>query len=392
MSIRILIIDDIPQTRENLRKLLSLEPDMEIVGMAATGEEGIELARKLRPDIVLMDINLPGMDGITATEIISREVPETQVIMISVQGEPAYLRRAMLAGAREFLIKPFSTDELISAIRRVYELGKTRPVAAPARPAAPAEKPEKLGRVISAYSPKGGAGTSAIAANLAIALSSGSRVAIVDLSLQFGGQDVIFNLQPRRHIADLASENIQLDEETVTGAMLAHPSGVKILLAPPRPELADLITPELIKGVLSVLRKSFDYVIVDCPSFLDDKTIAALEESDLILLVTTPELTAIKGVKQFFQLLEAGAIKHPASNVILVLNRDDRRSGISARDIQASLKHPVEAVIPNDEGRVLFSVNRGVPLYSMERGSAFSEGISRLAGKIQQKGGGYVAS
>jgi pilus assembly protein CpaE len=394
MSIKVLIVDDIPQTRENLRKLLSLEPDIEIVGMAATGEEGIELARKLRPDIVLMDINLPGIDGITATEIVSREVPEAQVIMISVQGEPAYMRRAMLAGAREFLIKPFSSDELISAIRRVYELGKTRQVVAPVKQPAVVEKekPRKEGKIISAFSPKGGVGTSTIAANLAVALSSGgsSRVALVDLNLQFGSQDVIFNLQPRRHIADLVSENITLDEETVTGAMLAHPSGVKVLLAPPRPELADFVTPELVKKVLAVLKGAFDYVIVDCTSFLNDLTITALEESDFILLITTPELTAIKGAKLFFQVLEV--LKYPTNNVLLVLNKDDRRSGISAKDIQASLKHPIEVILPNDEARILLSVNRGVPIYSTERGSAFSEGISRLAGKIQQKGGSYVAT
>jgi pilus assembly protein CpaE len=394
MSIKVLIVDDIPQTRDNLRKLLSLEPDIEIVGMAATGEEGIELARKLRPDIVLMDINLPGIDGITATEIVSREVPEAQVIMISVQGEPAYMRRAMLAGAREFLIKPFSSDELISAIRRVYELGKTRQVVAPVKQPAVVEKekPRKEGKIISAFSPKGGVGTSTIAANLAVALSSGgsSRVALVDLNLQFGSQDVIFNLQPRRHIADLVSENITLDEETVTGAMLAHPSGVKVLLAPPRPELADFVTPELVKKVLAVLKGAFDYVIVDCTSFLNDLTITALEESDFILLITTPELTAIKGAKLFFQVLEV--LKYPTNNVLLVLNKDDRRSGISAKDIQASLKHPIEVILPNDEARILLSVNRGVPIYSTERGSAFSEGISRLAGKIQQKGGGYVAT
>ncbi len=394
MSIKVLIVDDIPQTRENLRKLLSLEPDIEIVGMAATGEEGIELARKLRPDIVLMDINLPGMDGITATEFISREVPEAQVIMISVQGEPAYMRRAMLAGAREFLIKPFSSDELISAIRRVYELGKSRPIVAPPKQPAIAEKekPKKEGKIISAFSPKGGVGTSTIAANLAVALSSsgGNRVALVDLNLQFGSQDVIFNLQPRRHFADLVSENLTLDEETVTGAMLAHPSGVKILLAPPRPEMADYVTPELVKKVLAVLKNAFDYVIVDCASFLNDITITALEDSDFILLIITPELTAIKGTKLFFQVLEV--LKYPINNVLLVLNKDDKRSGISAKDIQASLKHPIEAVIPNDEGRILLSVNRGIPIYSAERGSAFSEGISRLAGKIQQKGGSYVAS
>src|SRR5213080_3460644 len=121
-KIRILIVDDIADTRDNLAKLIGFEPDMEVAGTADGGQAAVNLAKKERPHVILMDINMPDMDGITATEIISNTVPESPIIMMSVQGEQDYLRRSMLAGAREFLVKPFSADELINAIRR----GRTR--------------------------------------------------------------------------------------------------------------------------------------------------------------------------------------------------------------------------------------------------------------------------
>ncbi|NIT59588.1 MAG: response regulator, partial [Aliifodinibius sp.] len=126
-KIRVLIVDDLRETRENVRKLLQFEPDLEVVDQAESGEEAVVKAKKYRPDIILMDINMPGVDGIGASQSISKAVPESQIIIMSVQSEADYLRRAMLAGARDFLMKPFSGDELVTAIRRVYE---TRPVVA----------------------------------------------------------------------------------------------------------------------------------------------------------------------------------------------------------------------------------------------------------------------
>jgi len=188
-KIRVLIVDDIPETRENLRKLLFFEADIEVVGAATSGEEGITMSGEMKPDIVLMDINMPGIDGITASEAITQQVPFTQIIMMSVQGEADYLRRSMLAGAREFLIKPFSSDELISSIRRVYELGASRrqamPSSAPPSPRIEDRPPEELGKIIAVFSPKGGVGCSTLAINLAIALhrAEGKPVALVDGSL-----------------------------------------------------------------------------------------------------------------------------------------------------------------------------------------------------------------
>src|SRR4030065_1631998 len=118
-KIKVLIVDDIAETRENIRKLLQFENDIEVVGAARTGKEGIELAKEMRPDVILMDINMPDMDGITATETIRRDIPFSQIVILSVQSDPSYMRRAMLAGARDFLTKPPTIDELTSAIRRV---------------------------------------------------------------------------------------------------------------------------------------------------------------------------------------------------------------------------------------------------------------------------------
>ena len=86
-KIRVLIVDDITETRENIKKLVYFEDDIEVIGMASNGNEGIELAGRLEPDVVLMDINMPGMDGIAASQAISVKHPNVQVIMMSVQSE-----------------------------------------------------------------------------------------------------------------------------------------------------------------------------------------------------------------------------------------------------------------------------------------------------------------
>ena len=120
-KIRLLIVDDVAETRENIRKLLQFEPDIVVVGSASSGAEAIKQSVELQPDVVLMDINMPDMDGIKATELIIEEVPFAQIVILSIQNEADYMRRAMLAGARDFLSKPPSGDELISTIRFVSE-------------------------------------------------------------------------------------------------------------------------------------------------------------------------------------------------------------------------------------------------------------------------------
>src|SRR5512147_2533466 len=163
-KIRVMIVDDVSETRENVRKLLQFESDVEVVGVARTGKEAIQISQELNPDVVLMDINMPDMDGISATEAIRAKQPAVQVIILSVQSDQNYMRRAMLAGARDFLTKPPMGDELISAIRRAGEMAQTEKTKAARVQAAPvlgltgigASYGGPRGKILVVYSPKGG--------------------------------------------------------------------------------------------------------------------------------------------------------------------------------------------------------------------------------------------
>src|SRR5579859_2721747 len=168
--IKVLIVDDIPETRENLKKLLAFENDIEVVGTASTGREGLELAKDLLPDIILMDINMPDMDGIQATELINKEVRTSSVVMMSVQSEADYLRRALQAGASDFLTKPIAGDELYSTIRNVYERtadrrGRAALVASSVISGVGGSvlTTTHQAKIITVYSPQGGAGATTVA-------------------------------------------------------------------------------------------------------------------------------------------------------------------------------------------------------------------------------------
>jgi len=379
-KIRLLLVDDIPETRENLRKLLFFESDVEVVGAATSGEEGVQMAVELQPDIVLMDINMPGMDGITASEQISQKAPFTQIIMMSVQGEADYLRRSMLAGAREFLIKPFSSDELVSSIRRVYQLGTSR------RQAMPSGSQPAAGTAVAAepVSSKGGVGCSTVAVNLAIALqqSAAIKVAVVDTSLQFGDVGVLLNLYASRTIADLASNADELDNELISDVFIPHSSGVKALLAPPRPEVADTVTPSLIADVLDRLRPMFDIIVVDTGSVLDDIVLNVLDASDKIIVVTTPEIPAIKDAKLFFEVTEA--LEYERDRIMFILNKTDKRINIRAEDIEANIKYTIEGQLPLDERAVTTAVNQGVPYILGDKSGILTQATNQLAKRLMQ--------
>jgi pilus assembly protein CpaE len=392
-KIRILIVDDIADTRENLAKLIGFEPDMEVAGTAGGGQEAVNLAKKERPHVILMDINMPDMDGITATEIISNTVPESPIIMMSVQGEQDYLRRSMLAGAREFLVKPFSADELINSIRHVHELEKVRraryapqqqaAVAAAVAAAQGAPPPRETGRIITFFSPKGGVGRTTIATNLAVALHQTTEkpVVLVDGSLPFGDIAVILNMSPKaKTIADLIGSFEQADADLVESILVQHSTGIKVLLAPATPESTELIKAEDIKKVLEILRERYAYIVVDTwPSF-QEQVITMLDVADTILTLMTLEITSLKNVRVFMEIAEK--LGYGEEKVQLVANRNDSSGGIKASDVEASLGRKIPHTIVSDGRTLVLAVNRGVPFVTSNRDSQVSKDIFTLAAKL----------
>ncbi|HEY3110859.1 MAG TPA: response regulator [Chloroflexota bacterium] len=374
--IRVLVVDDVADTRENLMKLLSFEADIEVVGAAPDGRLALESARTLQPDIVLMDITMPTMDGIQAAEMLRAEVPSAQVVMMSVHDESESLRRAMLAGAREFLVKPFGADELVTALRRVAERRKVDQ-AANLKSTEPVHG--SGGKILSVFSPKGGVGRTTIACNLAVALkqATGKRVALVDGNMQFGDIGVVLNVQPTKTIVDLLPHIADIDAELVGDVVLSHSSGVDVLLAPTKPEMAELVTSDYLKRVLAKMREVYDYVVVDTPASFSEAALAALDLSDRIFVLLTVEMPAIKNTRLFLEV--ASQLGYAREKLTLVLNRADSTGGIEVSEIERSLGHRIPVRIVSDGRLVTYALNQGEPFVLLNKKAAVSAGVNDLA-------------
>lgn len=350
------------------------------------------MAQKLKPDIILMDINMPGVDGIGASQTISELVPSSQIIIMSVQSDADYLRRAMLAGARDFLTKPFGGDELINAIRRVHA---KRPAVTPAKPtksgaAKPGEedddRPPSDGQLITVFSPKGGSGCTTIAINLAVSLANqGHRTLLVDASLQFGDVAVMLNLKTITTLVDIIERINELEADFVSSVVQVHKSGLHVLLAPPRPEMADIVTDEHMKTLLELLSELYDFVIIDTSSALNDVTLNILDISDKILLITQQNLPSLKNISRFFDL--SNSLNYNPQKVWMVVNRATNKQGISVKDIENTLKRPVMVTIPANELVCNAAANEGIPVVSGP-GQKQPVGLAllKLAERIGQKG------
>lgn len=394
-KIRVLIVDDVAETRENIRKLLQFDALVEVVGASRTGAEGLELAIETQPDVVLMDINMPDMDGISATEAIRKKVPFTQIVILSVQGDSNYMRRAMLAGARDFLTKPIDVDELSAAIRRAGRVARNEKeklsttayagAGISGRPGTGTLIPGDQGQVITVFSPKGGTGKTTIAANLAVALRQlGSAVAAIDGNLQFGDLSFFFNEQGRNSLAELATRADELDREIVSEVIIKHEaSNVHILAAPMRPEYADQVSGDQFGSVVRYLSRMYPYVVVDTGSLLNEYTLSALDASDLVLLVINQDIPSIKNARLFLDLADGLGIMR--TNIVLVMNRFDKRRSITPEKVKENFKKEIEAIIPLDEKLVVPAMDRGEPFILRNASNPTSKAISDLASLVVTK-------
>jgi len=119
--IRVMLVDDHPMVRRGLATILKVFDDMQLVGEAEDGEAAIKLCAKLLPDVILMDLSLPGMDGAAATQVIRQQFPQTQILVLTSFKEGKVIKQALAAGAIGYLLKDVSADDLVRAIRSAYK-------------------------------------------------------------------------------------------------------------------------------------------------------------------------------------------------------------------------------------------------------------------------------
>lgn len=381
-QIRILVVDDSDKVRSNLRRLLELEEEIEVVGEAANGEEAVNLAKQLIPDLVIMDISMPVMDGIQATEILTVELPRTAIVILTCQDEGEYLRKAMAAGARDYLTKPPGREELLQTIHRTYELEKKRHSNQGVLVTPQVDKPRDPGRVISVFSVKGGIGGSVITVNLAVALAqlTRKRTVVVDLNLQFGDVALLFDLTPRRTISDLVEERDYLDSKLIDTYLMKHSSGVKVLPAPLRPEYAEIVRVEHVEQIIKTLKNNYDYIVVDTHHLFDDLTLAALDSSDFIVMVAALDILTVKNVKLALEVVRS--LNYEPQKIKIILNHVFTQNNISIKDLEVHFTTPITHSIPNDGKLVTSSCNQGIPFLISHPKASISKAIFRLGREL----------
>lgn len=376
-NIRIVIADDIRDTRESIRRILSLDTGFEVIGEAACGSDAIRLTELLKPDIVLMDINMPDIDGIKTAELLSFRAPNTSVIMMSVQTDPESMTKSMLAGAKAYIAKPFTSKELTSTILNVFHKeARKRELMSPAYTASSQEKDTSEAKILSVFSTKGGVGKTTTAVNLAVELTKyqSSKTLLIDLNLQFGDIPSFLNLVPKRTIADLAQSNTTKYED-ISYHILTHSSGVQVLASSTRPEYAEMITPEIVSQILEEVKLHYDFVIIDNTSFFDDISLAGMDAADIIMLIAGMDIPAIKNTKLCLEVLYS--LEH-SQKIKLILNKFNKKMGIPRKDIESSLGMKASYIIPEEE-QITPSLNKGIPFIEAHPRSTAAQEIKRIA-------------
>ncbi|MDD2620719.1 MAG: response regulator [Syntrophomonadaceae bacterium] len=376
-NIKVLLADDNENMRASIRKLLELDKSIDIVAEAATGREVIQQIEVMEPEVVIMDISMPEMDGLEATHYISQYYPQVFVIIISVYDEIQNFKKAMMAGAKEYLVKPLSPDDLNTTIRRVAQLGRNNRRI----PRHEAEAEEyynnvRTKKVVTIFGPKGGVGRSTIISNLAVALARNKkqRAALIDLDIQFGDISVMMNINPRKTISELMQEGDMSNQELLEEYMYER-NGVHILAAPNKPELAELVTVEGIEKIIKSCRDNYDFTFIDTPSFIDENILTALEMTDLVLLITTLDLPTIKNVKKGIEILKTLKL---LSKTRLILNHSSQVAGIEVWDVERVLDLKVKGKIPSDSKLALSSLNQGTAIIKSNPKANISKAIINL--------------
>jgi len=377
MPLKVMIVDDDRAFRDTIRNILELESWAELVGMAGDVDEAVAMASLHTPDVIVIDYYLPSGTGAEAAAQIGKLAPDAALIMMSVETASDLMRRAMLSGARDFLVKPFAPSELFDALRRVSS-GAVQ-AAEIAGPSAPVEGAQ----IITVHSPKGGCGVTSLVISLAVAkrLETGAKVGLLDLSLAYGDVGLMMDITAASNIYELSLKLSELDEKLLWDMMETHPSGVKVLLAPPQPQQAEAITGPQVRQILTEMSTTFDYIFVDTSHNPSDVTIVALDMARTILLVGTQEVAAVRNIKLFTEV--AKLLEYPEEKMKFVLNKANNYTPLSPASIEQRLGLKLLGTVPEDLKTFAEAGSRGVPAVVYNRNTPATKAVRRIASLLQ---------
>jgi pilus assembly protein CpaE len=374
-TLKILVLDDQGARAKAILSLVEGAPGIEVVIGSFGGDDGIGLVKKQNPGILIV---VSGQSvPLESIERLSLAYPDLPIVAVLEPNMRQAETDCVLAGARLCLTSLGSREEFIGNLRRLHSQERRKSMKLAAAAVLPYES--KLGQIIAVHAAKGGAGATTISSNMAIALKQNTKakVALVDANLQSGDVSVLLDLYSGNNIADLLSHLKELDDDLLREVMVEHGSGVRVLLAPPLIEQADAVKADQVHKILASMRQAFSFIVVDTSPLLEPVTISVLDDADLILSVTTPDIQALRNTARFFRLAEQ--FGYAPDKVRLVVNKVNTPGAIPLGEIQGTLQKPIMATVHMDGKEVAKAANRGDPIVLSGPGNKVSKDIREIA-------------
>jgi pilus assembly protein CpaE len=382
--IRVLVVDDSALVRRVIAQILQVQPDMQLVGEAPDGREGAHLAGELQPDIILMDVYMPDLDGIEATRLLAGRVPNGGVITVTADERPELREQAAAAGAMGLVLKPLGDgEELLEVVRTIFGQLQERRLARDEEDTGELITKREPGRCISVVGTKGGVGKTSIALGLAICLRQQNHsVCLVDADFLFGDLNVQLDLPGDRSIVDLVPHAAALDAYVVNQAVRQHSTGIDLLACPPRPEQADVVTADAVRAVIQILVGMYDFVIVDTPASYDERALAIFDETDVFVIILAPLLGALQNAHHFVDL--GKMLGYPIDQMVFVLNRANSLAGLKLdliADVVGRRRKLLQ--VPSGGDAVSESINRGMPMNMSQPQTAYARAVAAVAEEVR---------
>ena len=343
------------------------DPGIKVVGVVEQAA-GIPAFDATPADVLLVACGAASEDAVAFINSAARERGGRPVIVVCGGSPNGFIRDVLTSGADDIVL----IDETVTPGPETFFAMRK----ALARRSSGASDGAH-GSLVCVLGPKGGIGKTVTSTNLGVALAdAGHRTVVVDLDLQFGDAGLALGQQPERTIYDLATSGGALDADKIDGYLAEHGSGLRVLLAPVRPDQAQSITVEFLKELYTTLTTAFDFVVVDTPPGFSPEVIATIDASSSICMIGMLDAPSLKNTKIGLETL--GLMGYAPDRVRVVLNRADTSVGISHADVVAILGRAPDVLIPSQRDVVRW-LNAGEPIVLASKRSEPAKAFRALA-------------
>ena len=372
-SIKALVAFDIGVDRELLQAALPSGPDFQVLRVVEGLDEGRRLAGDGQANLLLVACGGYSDRALLFIKDAVKEHPERPVVVLCEGVPNGFVNRVFEAGADDIIVLPDMQPSVNGSLSKEVLFALQKTVARRNSFITGTD----AGELICIVGPKGGIGKTLTCVNLGASLAArGGKVVLVDLDLQFGDVGLALGLTPEKTIYDLAVSGGAIDAEKVEDYLTEHGSGVRVLLAPRRPDHAGAISVEFLADLYRTLRLTNDYVIVDTPPGFTPEVIASIDSSSYLCMVGMLDSLALKNTKLGLETLEL--MGYASERISLVLNRADSQVGVRFQDVQEIVGRAPDVLIPSHR-EIARSVNAGEPIALSDSRSVAAGAFAALA-------------